>query len=124
MPTLRERTRTSSGAIAGTSSSLTEALRGSSNTNAFMIASALLIDQNLDLVGAAGREPLEGARRVAEQDRARDDAFYGKGAGADLGGDAVEVIDPVAPGADDCQVVERPEHRLDPRLADEQSCLG
>src|SRR3954447_27078029 len=88
MPTLRDRTRTSSAAIDGTSSSCTDALRGSSNTSAFIGLSSSLIDQALDLVGGAGREPLECTRRLVERDGAGDDAFDRQASGGGLRGGA------------------------------------
>ena len=52
---------------------------------------------------------------------ARHDALDRQIAGCDLRGDAIEVVHPVAPGPDDREIVERPEHRLDGCLADEQA---
>src|SRR5207253_11135208 len=109
MPTLRERTSTSSGAIVGTSSSRTAALRGSSNTSAFMQVASSLFDQDLDLVRGTRREPRERVRRAVQRVAARDDPFDGQVARRDLRGDPAEVVDPVTPGADDRHVVERPE---------------
>src|SRR5690348_9338950 len=108
MPTLRERTRTSSAAIVGTSSSRTAARRGSSKTNAFIVVPSSLIDEHFDLVGGAGSEPRKRVRRIVERDVARDHALNRQAAGCDLRRDALEVVDPVAPRADDRQVVERP----------------
>src|SRR4051812_15668606 len=123
MPTLRERTSTSSAAIVGTSTLTTSAFCGCSNTSAFIRVDSSLIDQHLDLVRRARCEPDEGVRRVVERAATRDDAFDRKVAGGDLRRDPLEVVHPVAPGADDGEVVEGPEHRLDCRLADEQSGL-
>src|SRR2546423_5396541 len=120
MPTLRERTRTSSAAIVGTSSSRTAAVRGSSNTSAFMSALSSLSDQDLDFVRRARCEALEGVWRILQGDLARDDAFDGEAALRNLRRDPVEVVHPVTPGADDGEIVERPEVRLDRRLPDEQ----
>src|SRR5438132_14368231 len=108
MPTLRERTSTSSAMIVGTSSSRTAAVRGSSNTSAFIPDPSSLIDHDLDLVCRARREPREGVRRTVQGDPARDDAFDGEAACCNLRRDPVEVIHPVAPGADDGEIVERP----------------
>src|SRR4051794_29875645 len=123
MPTLRERTSTSSAAIGGTSRSRTAARRGSSKTSAFIRSPFSLSDEHLDLVGRARGETRERAGRVVEAYAARDHALDGQAAGRDLCGDAVEVVDPVTPRADDREVVERPEHRLDGRLPDEEPCL-
>src|SRR2546422_321518 len=65
MPTFRERTSTSSGAIAGTSTSDTVARRGSSKTSAFIRIPSSLLDQHLDLVRRAGCEARERAEPVA-----------------------------------------------------------
>src|SRR3977135_3380358 len=102
MPTLRERTSTSSAAIVGMSTSHTTAFCGSSNTSAFIPVHSSLVDQHLDLVRPARCERGKGAGRVVERDTARDDALDRKVAGGDLRGDPVEVVHPVAPGADDC----------------------
>src|SRR5919197_2253258 len=107
MPTLRERTRTSSDAIVGTSRSRTAARCGSSKTSAFIQLPPSMVDQLLDLIRRARREPREGVRRVVERDVARDDALDRQIAGGDLRRDPVEVVHPVAPGADDRKVVER-----------------
>src|SRR5580765_6883467 len=123
MPTLRERTSTSSAPIVGTSSSRIAALRGSSNTSAFIAAPPSLLDKALDLVRRAGREARERVGRIVQPDLARDHPLDRKVPGADLRCDPVEVVDPVAPGADDREVVQGPEHRLDRRLADEQAGL-
>src|SRR3954454_25095844 len=123
MPTLRERTSTSSAAMVGMSTSRTTALCGSSNTSAFIRAHSSLVDQHLDLVCLARREPREGVRRLVERATARDDALDRKVARGDLSCDPLEVVDPVAPRANDGEVVEGPQHRLDRRLADEQPGL-
>src|SRR5215210_7609997 len=109
MPTLRERTKTSSAAIVGMSTSITTAFCGSSNTRAFIRAHSSLIDQHLDLVRLARREGCEGVGGVVEVAGARDDALDRKIAGGDLCRDALEVVHPIAPRTDDRQVVERPE---------------
>src|SRR6266436_9308361 len=123
MPTLRERTSTSSASIVGTSRSRTAALRGSSNTSAFIPTPFSLIDKDLDLVCCAGRQARKRVRGVVQGDAAGDDALDGQAARTDLRRNPIEVVHPIAPRADDRQVVERPEHRLDGRLADEQSRL-
>src|SRR5262245_35286559 len=123
MPTFRDRTSTSSAVIAGTSSSRTAACRGSSNTSAFMPDPLSLVDQNLDLVCCSGGEPRESVGCVVQRDAAGHDALDGQAPGADLRRDPVEVVDPVAPRPNNGEVVERPEHRLDGRLADEQPRL-
>src|ERR1044072_5010822 len=112
MPTLRERTRTSSAAIRGTSTSSTTARRGSAKTRAFILSSSLR-DQHLDLVGRARGEVGEGLGRPVEIDATRHHALDGQVAGGDLRRDAVEVVDPVAPGADDGDLLEAPGHRVD-----------
>src|SRR5438093_779476 len=106
MPTLRERTSTSSAAIAGTSSSRTAAVRGSSNTSAFMPAPFSLLNENFDLVRRPRSEPREGVRRPVQGDLARDDAFDREAARRNLRCNPVEVVHPVAPGADDREIVE------------------
>src|SRR5262245_39493053 len=123
MPTLRERTSTSSAPIAGTSTSETTARRGSSKISAFIEASSSLCDQHLDLVRGPRRQAREGVRCTVEVDAAGDDPLDRQVAGGDLRRDAVEVVDPVAPRPDDRQLVARPEHRLDRGLADEQAGL-
>src|SRR5690348_5982220 len=123
MPTLRERTSTSSAAIAGTSSSRSTAWRGSSKTSAFTGSPYSLSDEDLDFVRGARRKALERIGCVVERDGARDHPLDRKASGRDLSRDPVEVVDPVAPRADDREVVERPKHRLDRCLPDEQACL-
>src|SRR5207253_10837253 len=123
MPTLRERTSTSSATIAGTSSSRTTAARGSSKISAFMPAPSSLIDQNLDFIRRPRGQPREGVRRTVQGDATRDDAFDGKTARRYLRRDPVEVVHPVAPGTDDREIVERPEIRLDVCLPDEKAGL-
>src|SRR5664279_4928168 len=98
MPTLRERTSTSSAAIVGMSTSTTTAFCGSSNTSAFIRVGSSLVDQHLDLVRRARREQGEGAGCVVERAAARDDTLHGKVAGGDLRRDPLEVVHPVAPG--------------------------
>src|ERR1044071_6598417 len=105
MPTLRDRTSTSSAAIVGTSMSCTAARCGSSKTSAFMSRSSQ-VDEHLDFVGGARCQPLKDVRGVVECDRARDHTVDGKVTCGDLGRDAIEVVHPVAPGADNCQVVQ------------------
>src|SRR6266571_4464813 len=106
MPTLRERTSTSSAAILGTSSSRTAAARGSSNTSAFIAAPFSLIDKDLDLVCGAGRKARKRVRRTVQGDAARHNPFDGQAARTDLRRNPIEVVHPVAPGADNRQVVE------------------
>src|SRR5690348_214026 len=113
MPTLRERTSTSSAAISGTSRSRTTAWRGSSKMSAFTWSPFSLSDEDLDFVCGARRESIERVGCVVERHCARDDALDRKASRSDLSSDPVEVIDPVAPGADDREVVQRPQHRLD-----------
>src|SRR6476646_2937510 len=123
MPTLRERTSTSSAAMVGMSTSRTTAFCGSSNTSAFIRPRSSLVDQHLDLICLARRERREGVRRIVEGATARDDTLDRQVARGALRCDPLEVVDPVAPRADDRQVVERPQHRLDRRLADEEPGL-
>src|SRR6476646_382615 len=106
MPTLRERTSTSSAAIVGTSRSRTVAVRGSSNTSAFIPAPFSLLDKDLDLVCGAGREARKRVGGVVQRDTAGHDPFDGQAPRTDLRRNAIEVVHPVAPGADDRQVVE------------------
>src|SRR6185503_3678189 len=124
IPTFRERTSTSSGAISGTSMSRTAARCGCSNTSAFISSHSSLVDQHLDLVGFARCELRKDVGRVIEPGRPRDDSLDGQVAGGDLGRDPIEVVHPVAPRSDDRQVVQGPEHRLDDCLADEEPRLG
>src|SRR6185295_18168998 len=123
IPTLRERTSTSSAAIAGTSMSRTAACCGCSNTSAFISSHSSLVDQHLDLVGFARRELRKDIRRVIERDCPRDDSLDRQVAGGDLSHDSIEVVHPIAPGSHDRQVVQSPEHRLDNCLADEEPGL-
>ncbi len=55
----------------------------------------------------------EGAGRIVQTDVRRHDALDRQVAGGDLRGDSVEVVHPVAPGTDDGEVVQGPEHWLD-----------
>src|SRR5262249_54103923 len=123
MPTLRERTSTSSAPIVGTSSSRIAAFRGSSKTSAFIPVPSSLLDQDLDLVGGSRSQTSERVGRIVERYAARDHPLDRQAPGADLRRDTVEVVDPVAPSADDREIVERPEHRFHRRLADEKPGL-
>ena len=97
---------------------------GCSNTSAFIRVASSLVDQHLDLVRRCPmRAEAKASGASSSVHAARDDALDGQVACGDLRRDPVEVVDPVAPGADDREVVERPEHRLDRRLADEQARL-
>src|ERR1043165_6250036 len=104
--------------------SRTAARLGSSKTSAFISGSSSLIDQDLELGCATGGERRKRVRRLVEADRARDDVLDRELPGRDLRRNPVEVVDPVAPSADNREVVERPEHRLDRRLADEHPGLS
>src|SRR6476646_3183998 len=123
MPTLRDRTSTSSAAIAGMSQSETTARRGSSKTSAFIRQiPPSLVDQDLDLVRGTRGEAGESIRCSVQVDLARHDALDREIPRGDLRGDAIEVVHPVAPRSDDREVVERPEHGLDRCLADKETC--
>src|SRR5206468_2847982 len=124
-PTLRERTSTSSAAMLGTSRSRTAALRGSSKTSAFirMLASSL-VDQDLDLIGSPRRESFERVGRLIEFDVTGYDTLHREIPRGNLRCHPVEVVDPVTPGPDDRQVVQRPKHGLNRRLFHKQAGLG
>src|SRR6185312_5671566 len=93
MPTLRDRTSTSSAAIAGMSQSETTARRGSSKTSAFIRQiPPSLVDQDLDLVRGTRGETGEGIRCSVQVDLTRHHTLDREIPRSDLRGDAIEVV--------------------------------
>ena len=88
-----------------------------------MLASSL-VDQNLDLIGGPRREPFERLGRIIELDVTRYDTLDREIPCGNLSCHPVEVVDPVTPGPDDRQIVQRPKHGLNQGLSHEQAGLG
>src|SRR5262249_6193289 len=123
MPTACDLTSTSSGPICGCSMSVTTALCGAWKMRAFMALLGSRRDQHLHLLRHAGGEPLEGRLGLGHAETTGNDALHGEPSRRDLRGDARPVVDAVAPAADDLEVVERPEHRVDLAALDMQPDL-
>ena len=120
MPTARGWMRTSSGPICGSATSLIGRLVRGFEDERFHSSSKSRVDgvEAVDMrtfmsLATPEASCSKAVSTLVDRRSPGDDALDGQPARGDLRGDAGPVVDAVAPGADDRQVVERQQHQLD-----------